>query len=228
MSFASFRLMQFAVRWYLFGKCTFRTFSYFGWRQNLTANERDNEVDMRNSQSLLVVPPNKKWRISNEAVSLIHSVVSGSWALYTCLVYPQLFDDMIIFWNSFAHYLLDPSTNLLTTNNNFSAVVVCGLLMELNSIFLHSRSLLNLYGVAKTSTAFRIIALINIITFALFRMVISAYLLYWQITSAWSSQLFLGYSIIALIIILSLGSTNTILCYRLYFYPFIIIRTLME
>lgn len=247
LSFASFRLMQFAVRWYLFGKCTFRTFSYFGWRQNLTANERDNEVDMRNSQSLLVVPPNKKWRISNEAVSLIHSVVSGSWALYTCLVYPQLFDDMIIFWNSFAHYLILLSTgylihdliDLLTNerslrimellfhhvivlmafavtfvSNLFQAVVVCGLLMELNSIFLHSRSLLNLYGVAKTSTAFRIIALINIITFALFRMVISAYLIYWQITSAWSSQLFLGYSIIALIIILSLGSTNTILCYR--------------
>ncbi|VDM43435.1 unnamed protein product [Toxocara canis] len=245
LSFASFRLMQFAVRWYLFGRCTFRTFSYFGWRQNGAGNERQGEVDIRSSQSLLVVPPNKKWRISNEAVSLIHSVVSGSWALYACLVYPQLLEDMVYFSNSFSHYLILLSTGYLVHDlidllinerslrimellfhhiivliafattfitGYFLGVVVCGLLMELNSIFLHSRSLLNLYGVAKTSTAFRIIALLNIITFMLFRMVVSAYLLYWQITTTW--VMFWGYTLVTFVVIVSLAVTNTVLCYR--------------
>uniref|UniRef100_A0A9J2PD65 TLC domain-containing protein n=2 Tax=Ascaris TaxID=6251 RepID=A0A9J2PD65_ASCLU len=245
LSFASFRLMQFAVRWYLFGRCTFRTFSYFGWRQDAVVNDREGATNIRSSQSLLVVPPNKKWRISNEAVSLIHSVVSGSWALYACLVYPQLLEDMVYYNNTFSHYLILLSTGYLlhdlidllinerslrimellfhhvivliafaTTlaTGYFLGVVVCGLLMELNSIFLHSRSLLNLYGVPKTSTAFRIIALLNIITFMLCRMVVSACLIYWQITTAWS--MFWGYTLVTFVVIMSLAITNTVLCYR--------------
>lgn len=54
LSFASFRLMQFAVRWYLFGRCTFRTFSYFGWRQDAVVNDREGATNIRSSQSLLV------------------------------------------------------------------------------------------------------------------------------------------------------------------------------
>jgi hypothetical protein len=37
------------------------------------------------------VPPNKKWRISNETVSLIHSVISGIWAFLALIIYPQLY-----------------------------------------------------------------------------------------------------------------------------------------
>uniref|UniRef100_A0A915BD76 TLC domain-containing protein n=1 Tax=Parascaris univalens TaxID=6257 RepID=A0A915BD76_PARUN len=245
LSFASFRLTQFAVRWYLFGRCTFRTFSYFGWRQDAVINDGEGVTNIRSSQSLLVIPPNKKWRISNEAVSLIHSVVSGSWALYACLVYPQLLEDMVYYNNIFSHYLILLSTGYLLhdlidllinerslrimellfhhvivliafattlTTGYFLGVVVCGLLMELNSIFLHSRSLLNLYGVPKTSTAFRIIALLNIITFMLCRMVVSACLIYWQITTAWS--MFWGYTFVTFVVIMSLAITNTVLCYR--------------
>lgn len=45
------------------------------------------------------MPPNKKWRISNEVVSLIHSVVSGAWALYLCVIYKDLLDNMNDFQN---------------------------------------------------------------------------------------------------------------------------------
>lgn len=55
--------------------------------------------------------------------------------------------------------------------------------MELNSIFLHSRSLLNLYRQPKESISFRFVALVNIVTFFIFRMAISAYLIYWLIWS---------------------------------------------
>ena len=51
VSFAFFRLMQFVVRWYLFGKCTFRTFSYFGFRNARIARRAGDsrELTVRNS-----------------------------------------------------------------------------------------------------------------------------------------------------------------------------------
>lgn len=246
LSFAGFRLLQFAVRWYLFGRCTFRTFSYFGWRQNADSNEVSmGQPEIRSSQSLLVVPPNKKWRICNEAVSLLHSFVSGFWALGSLLVYQELFEEMVNTWKLFPHYLILLSTGYLlhdlidllinerslriyellfhhvivliafaTTfvTGKFQGVVVCGLLMELNSIFLHSRSMMNLYGVDKTSPPFRIIALLNITTFMLFRIIVSGYLLYWQITNVW--HMYWGYVAVTFIVILSLAITNLVLCYR--------------
>ncbi|VDN50281.1 unnamed protein product [Dracunculus medinensis] len=244
-SFACFRLLQFSVRWYLFGKCTFRTFSYFGWSQSVAANDVEGDIDNRNSQSLTIVPPNKKWRISNEAVSLIHSCVSGVWASYACLAYPKLLEDMVYYRNSFslhlvflsAGYLLHDLVDLLVNErslrilellfhhiivlfafaislitNKFLGVVIYGLLMELNSIFLHSRSLLNLYGVPKMSTSFRIIALLNVVSFMIFRIFISSYLLYWQLTTVfWMGW---TYGVITFIIIASLGVTNLVLLYR--------------
>uniref|UniRef100_A0A0K0CUM0 TLC domain-containing protein n=1 Tax=Angiostrongylus cantonensis TaxID=6313 RepID=A0A0K0CUM0_ANGCA len=86
-SFLFFRILQYVVRWYLFGKCSFRAFSYFG------ISGRNQNSD--SSRDLTVVPPNKKWRISNEAVSLIHSVASGLWAAYVLLFYKRLFEDLI-------------------------------------------------------------------------------------------------------------------------------------
>lgn len=68
----------------------------------------------------------------------------------------------------------------------FLGVVVFGLLMELNSVFLHTRSLMNLYGQPKTSTAFKFIALLNLATFLIFRMAVSVYLIYWQAVNTWT------------------------------------------
>jgi len=238
LSFACFRILQFAVRWYLFGKCTFRTFSYFRFARR---SRRRHPPD---SQDLQVVPPNKKWRISNEAVSLIHSAISGIWALYTIVNY-KVMDDMVYFRNDFALYLIYMSfgyiahdlvdllinersmriiellfhhvvviTAFLTTilTQKFLAVVVFGLLMELNSIFLHSRSLMNLYRQSKTSVGFKMIALLNIVSFMIFRMAVSAYLLKWQFSEAWKMEWY--YIIVTFLVIASLATVNTILLYR--------------
>lgn len=52
------------------------------------------------------MPPNKKWRTSNEVVSLIHSVVSGLWALYACLNYPDLITNMVNFTHPVPKFLV--------------------------------------------------------------------------------------------------------------------------
>lgn len=235
ISLLSFRLLQFAVRWYLFGKCTFRTFSYF-------TNRR---AESRDSVSLQQIPPNKKWRISNEVVSLFHSIVSGLWALYAILYYPDLVSDMVGYQHKIAtylvylsfgyivhdlidllinersvriiellfHHVVVISAFLITlTTNKYLGLVTLGLLMELNSIFLHTRSLMNLYGIQKSTVAFKLIALLNIVTFMIFRNGVNVYLLYWIISNFQKMNVIVG--VVSFLVILSLAITNTVLCYR--------------
>lgn len=106
-----------------------------------------------------------------------------------------------------AAFLITIVTNL------FLGVVVLGLLMECNSIFLHSRSLLNLYRQPKDSTAFKFIALLNIVTFAVFRIAVSGYLLYWQISNMIMGMLWY-HAIVTFVVIVSLAITNSVLLYR--------------
>ncbi|CAL2027407.1 unnamed protein product [Caenorhabditis brenneri] len=265
ISFAFFRALQFIVRWYLFGKWTMPNFNFFGLRRRIQRNRGGTEVvetgtstagtveeavvvdeQEPDSRDLTAIPPNKKWRISNECVSLIHSVISGLWAAYALLYYKELIQDLTYFrceaginlilmsTGYLLHDLIDLLVNEQSARiiellfhhvvvlsafavtmfmNRFLGVVIFGLLMELNSIFLHSRSLLNLYGVDKKSPSFRIIALLNMVTLFAFRLCVSAYLLYFVFTSipdvAWYQSLING------VVILSLASTNTVLTYRL-------------
>jgi hypothetical protein len=240
LSFACYRILQFTVRWYLFGKCTFRTFNYWRFRRH---SRRRNPPD---SQVIDVVPPNKKWRISNEAVSFMHSVVSGFWALYILMNYhDKISKDMIHWTDKFGMYLIYMSfgyiahdlidllinersariiellfhhvvviTAFMTTimTGKFLAVVIFGLLMEINSVFLHTRSLMNLYRHKKDSVGFKMIALLNIASFMVFRMAVSGYLLKWQFTEAWKLEWY--YTVVTFLVIVSLAATNTVLCYR--------------
>ncbi|EFP03334.1 hypothetical protein CRE_28323 [Caenorhabditis remanei] len=280
ISFGFFRALQFIVRWYLFGKWTWPNFNFFGLRRRIRRNRGGTEVvetgtttaetveeavveneQEPDSRDLSAIPPNKKWRISNEFISLIHSVISGLWAAYALLYYDKLIKDLVefrceagtnlvsvsfelhILMSVFkilmsTGYLLHDLIDLLINEQSariiellfhhvvvlsafavtmftqrYLGVVVFGLLMELNSIFLHSRSLLNLYGVDKKSPSFRIVALLNMVTLFAFRLCVSAYLLYFVIISIpdvpWYQSLING------LVILSLASTNTVLTYRL-------------
>lgn len=84
----------------------------------------------------------------------------------------------------FHHAVVITGFTVTLVSNKFMGVVMFGLLMELNSIFLHMRSLLNLYGQPKNSTAFKFVALLNVATFLVFRMAVSLYLIYWQLSNA--------------------------------------------
>uniref|UniRef100_A0A183CFB1 TLC domain-containing protein n=1 Tax=Globodera pallida TaxID=36090 RepID=A0A183CFB1_GLOPA len=104
LSFVFFRFFQFAVRWYLFGKWTFPTFSYFKRRRRRRPNSSVSTPSM-DSKSLEFVPPNKKWRISNEFVSLVHSILSGFWALGILTHFDSYIDDLIGADSKEARYL---------------------------------------------------------------------------------------------------------------------------
>ncbi|GMR52910.1 hypothetical protein PMAYCL1PPCAC_23105 [Pristionchus mayeri] len=241
LSFAFFRILQYIVRWYLFGKCYFRTFSYFAFRRR-AGSERNPAAD---STTLSAIPPNKKWRICNEIVSLLHAAVSGLWAGYSILVYKDIISDMIYYRHPVivnlifvsTGYLLHDLLDLLINERSvriiellfhhvvvltafatsqvtgmFLGIVIFGLLMELNSVFLHSRSLLNLYGYDKKSTAFKMIALLNMVTLLVFRLGVSLYLMYWLLTDCFSRAWY--FILPCFFVIVSLFCTNTVLAYR--------------
>ncbi|VDK52961.1 unnamed protein product [Cylicostephanus goldi] len=149
-SFLFFRALQYVVRWYLFGKCTFRAFSYFG----ISGRNRNHD----SSRDL--------------------TVISGLWAAYALLFYQRLFDDLVnyrcqvavdLIYVSFGYLLHDFFDLILNEQSariiellfhhvvvitgfvvtlvteKYLGIVIFGLLMELNSIFLHTRSLMNLW-----------------------------------------------------------------------------------
>lgn len=243
ISFCFFRVLQYAARWYLFGKWSFPTFSYF------TADDgRAEDIESREDIAALTSPEissNKKWRISNEAVSLLHSAISGLWAVSACVMYTEMFSTMLTWYQPSTSYLILMSTGYLLhdlldllinersvrilellfhhvvvltaffttmSSGKFLGVVVCGLLMEVNSIFLHSRSLLNLYGWPKVTPLYRLISLANMMTLFVFRLSVSVYLLVWQISTCWS--LSWNYVVVTFVVIASLCVTNSVLAYR--------------
>nr|CAD2197622.1 unnamed protein product [Meloidogyne enterolobii]CAD2198650.1 unnamed protein product [Meloidogyne enterolobii] len=245
-SFFFFRLLQFIVRWYLFGKWTFRTFSYFKIR-----TFRRNRNKNMDSKSLQLVPPNKKWRISNEIVSLFHSVLSGLWALYILVNIEEYihnekstlitvrtksaeylvlmsfgylvhdFIDLVVNERSariiellFHHVVVLTGFTVTHITGQFLYIVVIGLLMEVNSIFLHTRSLMNLYRQKKNSTAFKIVAMLNISTFVLFRLAVSAALIGWLFYHYVSGLVQWYLQVINSLLVFSLTTTNCVLFYR--------------
>lgn len=78
-----------------------------------------------------MVPPNKKWRISNEFVSLIHSVISGVWALYAILMFPDLVNHM----NDFVDKVPLGLVCIYTVNVYFNIVIQNFVLHNLKGFF---------------------------------------------------------------------------------------------
>ena len=61
-------------------------------------------------------------------------------------------------------------------NQMYIAFAVCSLLMEVNSVFLHSRQLLNFHGVSKSSLLYQVNRIVVLITFVNFRFLTSAWM----------------------------------------------------
>ncbi|KAK0152553.1 TLC domain-containing protein 2 [Merluccius polli] len=169
----------------------------------------------------------KAWKWRNIATSLVHSSVSGSWAVLCFWRHPQMADDLISTHTLFSHSLVVVSTGYfiydamdLLLNQSFkrswevllhhSVVISCfslavssrlyvgfavlSLLVEINTVFLHSRQLLLLSGrrnrpagSATTTTplppqptmAYRLTSLLNLATFLVFRVCTLGWMTRW-------------------------------------------------
>uniref|UniRef100_A0A914URG0 TLC domain-containing protein n=1 Tax=Plectus sambesii TaxID=2011161 RepID=A0A914URG0_9BILA len=186
----------------LFYAFTYRAIHYFlVLRQSREKNYGQNDADGR-----------KSWRIANETTSIIHSIVSGSWALSSLIKYPRMWTDMIEWYDDstyslvlmYVGYLLNDIVDMLINERSsrvsellihhvtafaafgcsvytkrFVALCACALLMEVNSVFLHARSVMNMRAYDKTSPVYKAVVCANIITFVIFRLGATAYMSLW-------------------------------------------------
>uniref|UniRef100_A0A0N5B646 TLC domain-containing protein n=1 Tax=Strongyloides papillosus TaxID=174720 RepID=A0A0N5B646_STREA len=96
---------------------------------------------------------------------------------------------------------------------HFGGIVIIGFLMEVNSIFLHIRSLLNYSGYSKARLSFKMLAFINILTFILFRFIPNLYLIYFIIVITNNVPWYETFA--CCLVSVGLLTTNTVLFYRL-------------
>lgn len=74
------------------------------------------------------------------------------------------------------HVLVCMAFSIAVFSKMYIAFAVCSLLMEVNSVFLHLRQLLNFHGVSKTCMLYRVVRIVVLMTFVCFRFLTSAWM----------------------------------------------------
>uniref|UniRef100_A0A0N4ZG01 TLC domain-containing protein n=1 Tax=Parastrongyloides trichosuri TaxID=131310 RepID=A0A0N4ZG01_PARTI len=231
-SFIFFRGITYLSRWYFF-----KSF-LFDWDE--VSHSQNNDTPFGH------IPVHKKWRISNEYISLIHALICSVWTIYLTIklsrgddifelsFYPEMgYMLMMIFG-----YVINDSIDMLANEQSprvyalifhhimvsigclypiyfqhFGGIAVIAFLMEVNSIFLHTRSLLNYSGYSKSKLGFKMLAFVNLLTFILFRCIPNCYLIIFIVLIAknvpWWEVLIISFVSCGLLII------NSILFYKL-------------
>ena len=77
------------------------------------------------------------------------------------------------------HSLVILCYSVAVLTKQFVAFVALSLFVEINSVFLHGRQLLIITSEPRTSGRYRVNALLNILTFLIFRIFLLAYLTHW-------------------------------------------------
>ncbi|XP_048468311.1 TLC domain-containing protein 1 [Rhincodon typus] len=150
----------------------------------------------------------KSWRWTNLSVSLVHSAITGPWALLCVYNSPEMLTEILTFHSSFSYLLICVSTGLYLVQNDFLhaklmkthvvivistflyivlthyyvAGAVVALFVEINSIFLHTRLLLKLAN-AQTSQLYHYNKYINVFTYIVFRLLAQFYLTWYVLTN---------------------------------------------
>ncbi|XP_064092673.1 TLC domain-containing protein 2-like isoform X1 [Macrobrachium nipponense] len=154
----------------------------------------------------------QQWKWKNTSISLAHSVITGTWALFCIYEHPKLAEDLIDTYTPSSHILISFSVGyfihdffdmalchrkrssyelmvhhacciccfgLAVWTGMFIGYAVVSLFVEVNSVFLHIRQLLIITGVGKEEVRYRISSMLNIGTFAIFRIAVLGWMTRW-------------------------------------------------
>ncbi|NP_001006071.1 TLC domain-containing protein 1 [Danio rerio] len=186
----------------------------------------------------------KTWKWRNLSVSLVHSLLTGTWAVACVIYYPAMVHEIhstytpsaymlvvvssgyfiedaadIVFsghakasWEFLLHHVLVLWCFLYAVfTHQYVAGAVVALFVEVNSVFLHTRLLLNLAKVAHSSLIYTVNKVLNVVTYVTFRLGAQFYLT-WYLTYHYSS---LDYALYFLITTMLMNIMILIYFYRL-------------
>ncbi|XP_028856891.1 TLC domain-containing protein 2 [Denticeps clupeoides] len=162
------------------------------------------------------------WKWRNISTSLVHSLITGIWAVLCFYVHPQMAEDLIATHSCFSHALVSLSIGYfvydfidMILNQRISqswellfhhmVVITCfgisvltrhyvgfavvALLVEINSVFLHSRQVLRMANMSK-STTYRVNSMVNLGTYVIFRINTLAWMTRWLVINRDNIPLF--------------------------------------
>ncbi|KAM6985146.1 TLC domain-containing protein 1 [Aplochiton taeniatus] len=160
--------------------------------------------------------PRILWKWKNLSVSVVHSVITGTWAIASVIRHPEILNDLLSFFNPSSYllvcfssgYFLQDAVDILFSGyarrsqefllhhalvlwcflyvvlrRTYVAGVVIALFVEVNSVFLHTRLMLKLAGVANTSYSATIVRPLNFFTYVFFRLGAQFYITHYIVTN---------------------------------------------
>lgn len=172
-----------------------------------------------NTLSGQVVPPSankthqQKWKWRNVATSMVHSIITGIWAVSVFIGDPYLTEDLqrkftassySLVCFSIGYFIYDALDMIINhrkrstyelllhhslvvfcysvaiISKQFVAFVALSLIVEVNSVFLHARQLLIITSEPKHSSRYKINALLNVVTFLVFRIILLSWMTRWM------------------------------------------------
>uniref|UniRef100_A0AAF5DAR9 TLC domain-containing protein n=1 Tax=Strongyloides stercoralis TaxID=6248 RepID=A0AAF5DAR9_STRER len=203
-----FRATLYSLRWFFFRKHFFKKIITETKLSSKKINEK-NKDDNKLTSYFCNVPPEKRWRITNEIVSLIHSIISAFWTIFVLIEGYNILNDYergftyngaILCMMSLGYFKSDMIDTLVNergfkmfelvthhilsiigvllpfTIGKYMQLVMMGLIMEMNSIFLHIRLLMMYKNFDKKKKSFKIVSILSVITFVIFRIFPNIYL----------------------------------------------------
>lgn len=192
------------------------------------------------------------WKWRNVANSLVHSAITGIWAVLSFYWHPKMAEDLIGTYSTSSHILVSVSVGyflcdfmdmalhhrkrssfelmlhhfcvilcfgLAEVSRLYVGYAVVALLVEINSVFLHTRQLMKIQGYSRQHSGYRLNSLLNIGTFLIFRILTLGWMTRWLVVHR-DQVPFLAYTMgsIALAIIVLM---NIILFFRILHVDFI-------
>uniref|UniRef100_A0A667YBB6 TLC domain containing 1 n=1 Tax=Myripristis murdjan TaxID=586833 RepID=A0A667YBB6_9TELE len=168
----------------------------------------------------------RSWKWRNLSVSMVHSLLTGTWAVTCVIRYPAMLYEQLIFFSpsSFltGYFVQDAGDIILTGHAKGSwefllhhalviwcflyalytqlyvAGAVIALFVEVNSVTLHLRLMLKLAG-AQSSAVYQINKLLNVFTYITFRLSAQFYLT-WYIVHNYASLDHGGYFLVTMVV----------------------------
>uniref|UniRef100_A0A0N4ZG02 TLC domain-containing protein n=1 Tax=Parastrongyloides trichosuri TaxID=131310 RepID=A0A0N4ZG02_PARTI len=235
-SFTFFRILTYLVRWYFFKSFLFKSRNYF---ESTKKSKEDGKYFLHIQHNKKWRISNEciscfhaslcsfwllylflKYLESLEDFLIIYEHMIG---MMFAFIFGYIISDTVDLvaneWSIriiillFHHTLVSISTVYPMITKTFGGVICIGFLMELNSILLHVRSLLNYNGINKKNIKFKMVAMANMFTFIIFRIIPNIYLAVFCIRIIKKFQWY----VVALmfLVIYGLLITNIILMYRL-------------